>query len=319
MLQRIFSTMLALAPLLSGQGVPRIAAGLSPVPLWPQDGDTSQLPAGQYVFYDPPSGEYVVYYAARSDSSTTTDPIVLRFGTHALLDPAVTATVTSGGNGSLHYAYEISNGTYARQSIQRISLLVASDSTLRASHPNWASNMGDSGARDITAPGANLSTVDWASNTPGQTIAPGTKLGGFLVDSTLLPGFTTMIWRGATRSREYSPEAVASLPAEARDQISRVFTGAWDVKSRLVVGPRFPKGAPQSDIAQNFLLGMQSLMRERQLDSTSPFVQSAVALLSAQLESGGPVVINPNGIAFDKAKPGLEGTIANALQIALAQ
>jgi len=271
------------------------------------------------VFYDPPSGEYVVYYAESTDTSIAAGPVVLRFGTHALVDPTITTVITSNGKGAIHYAYEVSNGTYSRQAIQRISLLVASDSSLRASQPNWTSSLGNSNGSDITAPRADLSTVDWVSNTPAQTIAPGRKLSGFLVDSILLPGFTTMLFRRATQSQEYSPEAIASLPSDIRDQITRVFTAAWDVKSRLVLGPRFLKGAPQSDIAQNFLLGIQSLIRERQLDSNAPFVQSVVTLLSAQLESGGPVVINPNGIAFDKAKPGLESTVANALQIALAE
>ena len=319
MLKKTLLVTVSLAVSLSAQTGPHLAARLSPVPLWPQNGDVSHLPNGHYVFYDPPSGEYVVYYAESTDTSIAAGPVVLRFGTHALVDPTITTVITSNGKGAIHYAYEVSNGTYSRQAIQRISLLVASDSSLRASQPNWTSSLGNSNGSDITAPRADLSTVDWVSNTPAQTIAPGRKLSGFLVDSILLPGFTTMLFRGATQSQEYSPEAIASLPSDIRDQITRVFTAAWDVKSRLVLGPRFLKGAPQSDIAQNFLLGIQSLIRERQLDSNAPFVQSVVTLLSAQLESGGPVVINPNGIAFDKAKPGLESTVANALQIALAE
>jgi hypothetical protein len=218
---------------------------------------------------------------------------------------------------AIHYSYEVSNGAYARQSIQKISLLVAPDSSLHSSHPSWTSKLGASKLRDITSPGTDLTTVEWTSNSSSQVIAPGSKLGGFHVDSTLLPGFTTMIFSGATQSREYSPDAVVILPSEVRDQIARVFTAAWDVKTRPVIGPRFPRTASQTEIAQNLLFGIQSLTRERQLDSKSPFVQSAIASLTAQLEAGGPDVVNPDSISFEKSKPGMELTVANALQAAL--
>jgi hypothetical protein len=318
MFLRIVSLTLVLAPLLGAQGTPKIRAGLSPVPLWPQDGDTSRLPKDQYVFYDPPAGEYVVYYAAPAGDTRALEPVVLRFGTHGLVDPTVTVTISAGGTGSLHYAYEVSNGSYARQSIQKMSLLVGPDSNLQAMHPTWTNAHETSGVRDITAPTAQLAAVEWASNTATETIAPGRTLRGFALDSTLLPGFTTMVFKGATQSHQPDAEAIAALPPEVRDQIARIFRGAWDVKTRLVIGPRFPTGTPHADIAQNFLFGLQSLTRERLLDPDSSFVQGVNRSLSAQLESGGRVAINPNSIAFETAKPGLEATLANALRMALA-
>jgi hypothetical protein len=85
-------------------------AMLSPVPLWPGDGDTSQLPKGQHVFYDPPSAEYVVYYIPDSADASPAQPTMLRFGSHSLVNPEVTFTVASTSDRSLHYTYDVANG-----------------------------------------------------------------------------------------------------------------------------------------------------------------------------------------------------------------
>jgi len=50
------------AILIVGAQTSRVAIGLSPVPLWPANGDTSQLPKDHYVFYDLHAGEYVAFY-----------------------------------------------------------------------------------------------------------------------------------------------------------------------------------------------------------------------------------------------------------------
>jgi hypothetical protein len=86
--------------------VPRI----SPVPLWPQNGDTAQLEKDHYVFYDSPAGEYVAYYPANFGAPETSDRITLRFGTHSLVDPQITSRVSAGAGGAFHYTYLVANG-----------------------------------------------------------------------------------------------------------------------------------------------------------------------------------------------------------------
>lgn len=320
MLLKTISISLSFVSILGAQ-VPAIktAASLSPVPLWPQNGDTARLPKGQYVFYDPPSGEYVVYYAGNTTDGPVAQPTLLRFGAHALVDPAIKFTVASTGNGIFQYTYDVSNGSHARQSIQKIRMLIYSDSTPRMSQANWTGNVGSSKTHDVAAPTMTAATIDWAPNPTSQPIAPGTTVTGFVVDSTSRPGFTTAIFRGATQSKEYNPAAVASLPNDVQDQAARVFNASWDTKTRLVIGPRFSKDASQADVAQNFLFGIQSFIRDGKLDSSSPFIQSTTRLLSAELESSGSNGINASTLALSEAKPGLETTIANALQIALTQ
>jgi hypothetical protein len=320
MFLKTISIALAFMSILGAQ-VPGIktVASLSPVPLWPQDGDITRLPKGQYVFYDPPSGEYVVYYAGNTTNSQSAQPTLLRFGTHALVDPKTEFAVASTDNGAFRYTYNISNGSNARQAIQRMSMLIYSDSTPRTSQATWTANVGSSTVRDIAAPTMSAATIDWTPNASSQSIAPGNTVTGFTVDSTSRPGFTTVVFRGATQSSEYSPAAVASLPNDVQEQVAHVFKTAWDTKTGLVIGPRFSKDASQSEIAQNFLFGIQSLIRDEKLDSSSPFIQSTVRLLSAQLESSDPVAKNANNLMLSEAKTGLEAMIANALQTALTQ
>lgn len=312
---------IVLAPGIEAQapaGGTRIA--LSPVPIWPQDGDTSQLPKGQYVFYDPPSGEYVVYFAQDGAGATSAQPTVLRFGGHALVDPEVTFVVASASDGSIHYKYDVANGSRARQSIQKMSILVFSDSSPRASRGNWVANVAPHSIREFASPTMGGASIDWTSNNAALSIAPGSAALGFTIDSTSLPGFTTMTFRGDSQSNQYSSDAVASLPKEVRDQIARVMNTTWDTKSRMVISPRFSKGTSQSTIAQNYLFGLQSLVLEGKLDSSSPFVQRARQLLSTQIESQDQMRLDAGGLDFIKqAKPGLETTIANALEAALAQ
>ena len=311
---------IALASGIWAQAVAAQVVMLSPVPLWPRDGDTSQLPKGQYVFYDQPSAEYVVYYTPDSAGASPAQPIVLRFGSHSLVNPDVTFKVASGNDGSLHYTYDVANGSRARQSIQKIGLITFSDSSPRASRLNWTAHATQHSERDLDTPTTGGAVIDWTPVNADLSIAHGSTAQGFAVDSTSLPGFINMTFQGRSQSSQYSPEAVASLPKEIGDQLARVFNPARDAQSLMVIGPRFAKGTSQSTIVQNYFFGLQMLVLHRELDRNSPFVQRAWQVLSAQLESQDQMHLDAANLDFIKeAKPGLETVIANALQVALAQ
>ncbi len=86
----------------------------------------------------------------------------------------------------------------------------------------------------------------------------------------------------------------------------------------MVIGPKFARNTSQSEIVQNFLFGIKALIRGKKLNSSSPFAEGAVQLLSAQVDSGGLASLDPKKLSFlEQAGPGLEATIANALQAAL--
>lgn len=321
-MRKVFTIALLTLALVSGleAQTPAVAPALalSPVPLWPRDGDTSQLPKGQYVFYDPPAAEYVVYYAGNSAGVPSAQPTILRFGSHALVDPDVTLAVASNSDGSFHYTYSVANGSRARQPIQEIGVFVFYDRSPRGSHPTWTAKVVPQNFRDLATPGTSQASIEWTTNAAARAIAPGSAVPGFAIDSTSLPGFVTIVFQGESQSNQYTPDAVASLPQEVRDQLARVFER--DVKGGLVIGPRFSKGTSQSTITQNFVYGIQVLIRSRKLDSKSPFVENAKRVLTAQLLSQDQMQLNSASLAFTKdAKTDVEKEIANALEVAFAQ
>jgi hypothetical protein len=299
-------------------GEPRVA--LSPVPLWPQNGDTSQLPKGQYVFYDPHPGEYVVYYAPESADASSAQPTILRFGTHSLVDPNVTFTVASTGNGRFHYTYNVENGTHARQSIRKVSVLDYSDSSPQGAGANWTVQVEPHNERDLGTPAVSASAIEWTSNSAAPSIAPGSATQGLTVDSTSLPGFVNMAFRGDSKSNEYTPNAVVALPKEVRDQLANVMNPARDLQSAMAIGPRFAKGTSQSTISQNFDFGIQVLVRHKRLNANSPFVQNARKTLESQLQSNDTIQLNSASFDFtNDASTASEKEIANALEMAFAQ
>lgn len=303
-------------------GLDALAQGvaLSPVPIWPRDGDTSQLSKGQHVFLDLHSAEYVVYYTPDSASGQAAQPATLRFGTHSFVDPEVTFAVAPTGDGHFHYMYKVENGARARQSIGKISLLDYSDSNPRGASGNWTAHVEPHSERDLGTPAVSASAIEWTSSSAAPSIAPGSAMQGLAIDSTSLPGFVNMTFRGDSKSNEYTPDAAASLPKEVRDQLASVMNPAWDARSSMVIGPRFAKGTSQSTISQNFNFGIQVLVRHKELDADSPFVQNAQRILRAQLQSNDEIQLNSASVDFTKdAKTDLEKEIANALEIAFAQ
>ncbi len=293
---------------------------LSPVPIWPRDGDTSQLPKGRYVFYDPPSAEYVVYYAPDSADGQFVQPTILRFGTHSLVDAEVTFAVAPTSDGRFHYTYQVKNGAHARQSIRKISILDYSDSSPKGEGSNWTAHVEAHHERALATPAVSASMIEWTSNSAASSIARGNAMQNLVIDSTSLPGFAILVFRGDSKSNEYTPDAVASLPKEVRDQLASVLTPARDAQSTIVISPRFAKDATPSDIAQNYSFGMQWLIRRGKLDANSPFVQQAQALFDEQLQAGDQTLLNSRSLDFAKqAKPGLETVIAIALEAVFAQ
>ncbi len=293
---------------------------LSAVPLWPQDGDTSQLPKRQNLFYDLRAGEYVVYYVPDSGDGSPAQPTMLRFGSHALVDPEVTFAVAPTGDGHFRYTYKVKNGARARQAIRKASISDYADSGPRAPRTNWTASMTPHSEQDLGTPAVSQVAMQWTANDAALSIAPGSEFSGFALDSTALPGFINMTFQGDSQSSQYSPEAVASLPQQIRDQLARVFDPRRDAQSRMVIGPRFAKDTSQSTITQNYLFALEVLVLHRELDPNSPFVQSAQHVLSQQLESQELIHLTSGNLTFTQdAKPGLETAIAHAMEIAFAQ
>lgn len=291
--------------------VSRVAPAMSIVPLWPQSGDTSNLADG--VYYDPPHLEYVAFCKCSAAAGETGTPIVLRFASHAGIMPQISSVVSATAEG-FKYTYTISNDVMARQPIREVQIAI-DPGPIRISHPWWSGKQHLSNATGLH-PSA---TVDWTPKTPDQAITAGGAVSGLVIESASLPGFVSVIFKGATPSSEYSEDSAAALPDAIRKQLALVFTDAADGRAALTIGPRFPKGTPPFEVAHNFFTGMNALIHSQKLDQSSAFVQSTMDVLSRQIQSGDEVSISVSDFAFGQAKPGLETTIANALKTSLGE
>ncbi len=300
---------------------PRVTApgiNLSPVPLWPADGDLSGLPSDQYVFFDPRSAEWVVSYP-----QILTDPqserVTLRFGSHAEVAPSIVAHGTRQSDGSYSYSYVVENAETAHTPIQKWTLVApAEDTKFAAKHPTWKShpNVGTE-ARDIMPSPTPLVAVEWSA-TDTTRVAAHTAIGAFSVTSTYSPGFTTASFRGSVKN-EYTEEVAATLPKPVADQLAKVLTPAWDSQLRLTLGPRFAPDTTKTVIAANFHYGISALARRGALHADSAFVSGALEALGSFLTSNGASSLDPESLSFlSQAAPGVETEIANALRWSLA-
>lgn len=314
-MSRIATAILSLASLALPLLAQTHAVGISPVPIWPKSGDVTAYP-GHYVFLDLRSAAYVVTYL----SPGSNERVTVRFGAHSFVDPAVTVHIAGAANSQLHYSYQVANGPYARQPIQKVSLLLpAEDTGAQAQHPAWKTNRVSSTMRTAVAPGTAFAPVEWAG-TAAQAIAPGSSLGALSVDSTYLPGFIDIMAKGATNLTEYDSAAATALPKEAADQLKAVLAQGWDAKRQVTIGPRFTPATSPLLIAQNLYYGIEGLTRHKQLDANSPFTQAAQKLLSSYLESNDASSIGPSQLDFlSKANTPLESEIATVLRLDFAR
>lgn len=297
---------------------PPAVPGISPVPLWPSNGDVSRLPASQYVFFSPETGEYIVSYPEDMNSPQTSSRVTVRLGSHAAVEATVTPHVAKNDDGTYSYTYVLANGTNARLPVAKLTLLVpANDLKFKAAHPAWRAVRDETDdARDAMPSTVRLGTVEWNA-TAASLLGRGAASTGFALTSGFAPGFTTVSIKGQLE-REHAVALFASLPKAVATQLELVMSPAWDSQLGLTLGPRFPRDVPQLMVADNFNYGIGALVRRRALNGSSAFVVGALDTLSAFLQSGGIAPLGPDRLAvLAKAAPGLEAEIAESLRLSL--
>jgi hypothetical protein len=121
---------------------------------------------------------------------------------------------------------------------------------------------------------------------------------------------------GASAGASYSDSIARKLPSDVKKELDNVFSPAWDRQVVMVIGPEFKSGTPKEVIIENFLTGLNTLVRHGQLSQDSAFVKAAIAALSDYLTSdnGERTVLDKQRLDFVSiARAGLERVIAQAL------
>jgi hypothetical protein len=312
----LFILMVLLTSGFAQQNKPDVRPGISPLPLWPLNGDFPNLPPDQYVFLDPQTNEWVVSYP-EDPNAPHSGRVTLRFDSHAAVEPVLLAHVSRQTDGTYSYEYTVLNSSRARTPLKNWTLLVPTpDEKFQARHSAWLASRKDAAqVRDLLAAASRLAIVEWGGPNP---IPPGGATGAFTLRSGSSPGFTTASFSGLAKS-EYSDQIASALPRVVADQVAHVLQPAWDSQVRMVLGPRFPVGTPQIIVVDNFHFGISVLAQQGILNSESPFVKDALATLRGFLSSGGAISLTADRLDFlTAAVPGLESEIASALRLSLA-
>ena|SRR5581483_3483986 len=229
--------------------------GFSPVPLWPENGDTSAYPS-QRVFFRPSANEYVVSYPSREGQGQN---VVVHIPSHRLVEPVVSTTVTRDSDGKYHYSYAVANGARARTPIDSVMLVLEQrTSGTQGQHPSWPSQVSADRPAGINLNAAG--TLRWTSPA-GQEIQPGKTASTFTIVSDLAPGFALMSFRGKSDLPELDPLQMSKLPEDVQTQLRACKTLGWDTQVKQVIAPRFDSGAPIEAIAVNFRQGINAIDR----------------------------------------------------------
>lgn len=292
-----------------------------PVPAWPQDGKVPPELKDKYVFIDLAKNEYVVAYPENLGTETfATNPGALKINRYELLRntaPSISLAVTSTPAGKFKYAYTISNGATAKQSIDQLIVVLPEAAAKDAIvHPE--------GWMAIVQKGRNFKLKDpqwlkngaaavWSFHKIEQTIQPGASKTGFELESELRPGFTVAYVRKA-ESVDVKVATHGNVPKDVKDQLDQLLAIEYNSKTVLTLGPKFDKSADDHTIAGDFIQGIFTLSRAGILELNSEFVRTTLNELTG---------IQPGAKAALKltvpARPGAEMQVLNALKVSLRQ
>ncbi len=267
---------LAMVPLAAGVEGPYPAP-----PIWP--GDAHKALPGQDVFLTQ-DGQEIIVLAPAPDGIKK----IVRIRLWNDLAPSASEDIRSLAPGLLRYAFTITNGPQAKDSIRTWDLVVpATGDVVHATLPvrtpeNWRAGGVTPGgviARQEALGSEELGRhLRWfPPEDETRHIAPGQSLSGVAVDSAYLPGFTTA-WFSSLHMPQQ--EFDDNWPAAIQKQLSFFNDPKYREKMLLVIGPMFAPGSSDPPIVANFQAGVRELIKAGRLNPSSPFVIAFLAALN---------------------------------------
>jgi len=298
-------------------------AGLTdfPAPSWPQDGVIPPALKERYVFVDLAKNEYVLAYPANlgTPAFEKEGPGSLKIARYELLrnvDPGVLVEVTHPAPTKYRYAYTITNGPSAKQSIDQWSLVVPLQAgndpikqptgwfavvqkgrTFKLKNPEWIRN----GAAAV-----------WSFEKDTEVIQPGATKKGFEIESDLRPGFSVAYFRKAPSVASVVATS-GNVPKAVKDQLDELLTVEYNGKTLLMIGPKFDRAVDDRTVALDFIEGINFLGRIGALDPNSEFVKTALS----ELKGIPPGIGSPAAKLTAQARTPVEGEVLNALKVSL--
>jgi hypothetical protein len=274
------------AGLITAQQQQYVALPELPVPAWPEKGVTVAELKDNYVFIDGAKNEYVVAYpqnlGTEAFEKEGPGPIkIARYELHRNVTPSISVAITRPTPEMHKYAYSVSNGKEAQQSIDQWALsmpAVGGSSTIRYPEGWFAVVQKDRifkvRNRQWIATGA---AAVWSFAKPEEVIQPGGSKTGFELESSLRPGFTTSYFRKAESIEAKVATQGVGLPAVVQQQVDALLAVEHNSKTLLTLGPKYDGSATVQAIAADFVQGLEVLSRAGVLNASSPFVRNTLA------------------------------------------
>jgi hypothetical protein len=287
------------------------AVGLSPIPTF-ASGSTVPNGSPQFVFLGPNIRQVTLSYpAGLASGSLAGARSTLQIERLDQVAQGVTTQVTANSDGTYDYTFLLQNDGQSSKGVKVWSIAVnATDAVIQANHATWN---GVLEPLDATAPPGALSMSPIAlfawRHPSGASIAPGQSLGAFHIQSSYLPGFTTVYARS---DEDYS--LPANLPAAVLKQLAPMYAPEWLNHATIAIGPRYPKGWKLA-AAVDFYHGLNRLVSDGTLSASSKFVSSALPALDAfvQTEGNGSILLD----FITQASGPLETSIGQAMRLSL--
>ena len=221
------------------------------------------------------------------------------------------------------YSYRVSNGIGATRPIRSWDLVAdVADRSLRLAHPvKWNSHVGAD--RMAVAPqaalyehlgGAELMRRGPLGDLPGWTgsadhIDPGETVRGFTAISNFRPGWTTAYLR--SKGVNFAlPLWLGEFPEAVQDEI--LFLHQWEnrLSSAAIIGPRFSADVGREAIAENWQIGIQTMVAHGWLSEDSPYVAELLQFLK------NPALVDVDASISSTPRSGLEVRLDKIVHLA---
>lgn len=249
----------------------------------------------QRIFITPEGHDLVLLSPSHDPQDRKLVPV--KWSLHNSTVPEIRVSIVprlAGSGVEFRYEYTVSNGRQAQESI--ISILLAIPGFAPGTEPaylvdgrkgdHWLASVGSAlvGRQvelDENILGRNVVWVsDWTedlANDPSVNILPGRSKSGFVVDSSLVPGFTT--------AGVQSPGAFAEPPDYAMDQeiwrqVEQFRVSDYFQVTTLTFGPMFLPGAEPVEVLANYRLGLKRLSQCSGIRHNAAFLEEVSTLLN---------------------------------------
>ena len=352
------------ATVLTGSAQQRDAGNLGlafPVPVWPSNGVVSPEMKGQYVFVDLAKNEYIVAYPENlgSPNMEKDGPGLLQVNRYKLqrdVEPKITVTVNPSAGGKFKYTYTVNNAPNAKQSIGQFALALPDAAGTSTAKPGtgWFGIVQKNRKLPVANPAFTPSgaAAVFSVDKIAEQVMPGSKKGGFEIESDMKPGFQVGFFR-QTESTDAFVQASGNIPTVVvknatpppppagsappaggggggfggggvpagattawqpiKDAIDKLTSIEYNSKPTLVLAPKFDKSATDKAIATDFMQGIQTLSRMGGVSGDSAFVKAALADLDAYVKAGGTGQFKPSAQPSGET----ETEIFNAMKVSL--